>query len=159
MSVRDNTDSSRGGGSSRGRGSYDSKLKGAIVPHPITPIQPVNLVNRYQVLGQIPKPYNTVLASKPPVIDPFVNTIKTMPIIQEKKVSDGTSSTLDVSAINKLTTSESNSMLKAIQARAGSLKKESSRENASESSYNSSQHSESNPYASADLQDAQDPYA
>ena len=76
MSVRDNTDSSRGGGSSRGRGSYDSKLKGAIVPHPITPIQPVNLVNRYQVLGQIPKPYNTVLASKPPVIDPFANTSK-----------------------------------------------------------------------------------
>lgn len=76
MSVRDNTDSSRGGGSSRGRGSYDSKLKGAIVPHPITPIQPVNLVNRYQVLGQIPKPYNTVLASKPPVVDPFANTSK-----------------------------------------------------------------------------------
>ena len=85
--------------------------------------------------------------------------VKTMPIIQEKKVSDGISSTMDASAINKLTTSELNSLLKAIQARAGSLKKESSGENPSESSYKSSQHSQSNPYASADLQDAQDPYA
>ena len=81
MSVRGNPDNSRGGSSSRGRASYDSKLKGTMVPHPVTPVQPVDLVNRYQILGQIPKPYNTVLASKPPVIDPFATTSK--PIINK----------------------------------------------------------------------------
>lgn len=75
MSVRGNSDG-RGGSSSRGRASYDSKLKGIMVPHPVIPVQPIDVVNRYQVLGQIPKPYNTVLASKPPVIDPFLNTNK-----------------------------------------------------------------------------------
>lgn len=97
MSVRGTLDVSRGGSTSRGRGSYDNKFKGAIVSHPVIPVQPVNLVNRYQILGQIPRPYNTVLASKPPVIDPFANTSK--PIvpfvpsnIYEKPVSEYTQS-------------------------------------------------------------------
>lgn len=87
MSVRRDSDSGRGGGSSQGRASYDSKLKGAIVPHPIAPVQPVNLVNKYTVLGQIPKPYSTVLASKPPVIDPFATSSKpVIPSVPRKQV-------------------------------------------------------------------------
>ena len=67
----------RGGSSSRGRGSssstlvHPSNLRGAIVPHPVSPVHPVDLVNRYQILGQIPRPFNRVLASKPPSFDPF----------------------------------------------------------------------------------------
>ena len=76
MSVRGNPDSSRGGSTSQGRGSYESKLKGTIVPHPVILVQPVDQVNRYHTLGQVPKSYNTVLASKPPVIDPFATTSK-----------------------------------------------------------------------------------
>ena len=61
---------------SRGRGrsspvSYASSVRGAIVPHPVNPVQAMDIVNRYQVLGQVPRPFNLVLASKPPAFDPF----------------------------------------------------------------------------------------
>ena len=64
--------------SHEGKSSNNSKFKGIIIPHPVTTVQPIDIVNRYQVLGQIPKPYNSVLASKPPVIYPFANTSKTL---------------------------------------------------------------------------------
>ena len=66
----------RGGSNSRGRGrsspvSYASSVRGAIVPHPVNPVQAMDIVNRYQVLDQVPRPFNSVLASKPPAFDPF----------------------------------------------------------------------------------------
>ena len=78
---REGSSSSHGRKSSHG---YDGKLKGIIIPHPVTTFQPI-YIYRYRVLGQIPKPYNTFLANKPPVIDPFTNTSK--PVVTTNKPS------------------------------------------------------------------------
>ena len=61
-----------GRGNGRGRGSTSNREKG-IVPFPAAPAAPVNVVNRFQSLGQIPTPktYNSALASQSRVTDPF----------------------------------------------------------------------------------------
>ena len=84
MSVNPHGRGKGTGTSPQERASYDSKLKGIMVPHPVISAQPVNQVNRFQVLGQIPKPYNTVVTSKPPTFDPFANTSK--PITNTKPI-------------------------------------------------------------------------
>lgn len=72
MSVRGSS-SSRGRGGSRGGSSSVSNFnpRSAIIPHPVNPVSAVDVVSRFQVLGQIPRPFNTVLASNPPSFDPF----------------------------------------------------------------------------------------
>ena len=76
----------------------------------------------------------------------------------EKKLSEETSSTMDISNINRLSASELTNLLRAIQDRASSLKEEASQDDSSEASQDSSQQSV-NAYGYEDLQDAQDPYA
>lgn len=57
----------RGGGRTRGRG------RGTPLPALATRAQEaVNVVNRYHVLGQLPRPFNLVLASQSKVYDPII---------------------------------------------------------------------------------------
>ncbi|KAM7461224.1 hypothetical protein LguiA_029345 [Lonicera macranthoides] len=68
------------GGHNNGRGSqgrgaivpHSSNIgRGAMVLHPAVPVPAVDVVNQFQVLGQIPRPFNLVLADKPKSNDPF----------------------------------------------------------------------------------------
>lgn len=58
-----------------------NQQKGAMVPFPVNPSSTAPLVSKFQVLGTIPKPYNSVLASQPKPVDPFgcVQTVNPRP--------------------------------------------------------------------------------
>ena len=75
----------------------------------------------------------------------------------EKKCEEASTTSLDVSSIDKMSTTELNKLLKAIQQRTGSLKNEDSKEKSVTDSQGSSQNSVTNPYGD-EFQDAQDPY-
>ena len=81
----------RGGSSSRGRGRPPGPIpppvtqpKGTIVPHPVTQTH-----NKFQVLGTVPKPYASVLASQPQPFDVYANPPKaTSSNVSQTPVSD-----------------------------------------------------------------------
>ena len=54
-----------------GRGTGLGSGRKGRIPLLALPTLAVNVVNRYQILGQVPKPFNSVLASQPKVNDPL----------------------------------------------------------------------------------------
>lgn len=66
-------DNGRGTTGGRGRIPFPAGTTGGTrrIPFPTLPAPPVDVVNRYQILGPIPKPFNSILAIQPKVNDLF----------------------------------------------------------------------------------------